>query len=211
MNTKIILIRHGETEYNNKGIFRGRMDVELNENGKEQAHELAQELEEQFDINKIYTSPLIRSKETAVILGEELDLEVVEEDGFNNIDLGNWQGTPKEEIKTKFPNMWKKWVYQPEELEIPSGETLNGILKRVKEAINRTVGENKGKTIAIVSHRSILKVLIAYLLGIKQDYFWKFRLENCSYSIFNYSDDRGYMLTLLNQYKHLPDFVVENY
>ncbi len=210
METQIILVRHGETEWNTKGIFRGRRDIHLNETGRNQARKLAEELTN-YNITRVYSSPLSRARETAEIIGARTGTEVTPKEAFNNIELGNWQGKPKEDIKRDYPELWHQWVYEPDALQIPDGETLVNIVNRIKPAIKQIIRDDAGRDVVIVSHRSILKLTMGCLLGLEKNYFWKFHVDNCSYSIFKYSEDRGIMVTLLNQTKHLPGFVTEKY
>ena len=87
---KIILIRHGETDWNREQIFRGRIDVALNEVGLAQAGAVKESLKD-VKIDRIYSSPLSRAFETASVLGENRGLGVEIEKGFIDIDFGKWQ------------------------------------------------------------------------------------------------------------------------
>lgn len=100
--TLIILVRHGERERNIKGMFRGRTNFPLNERGLVQAQDLAQELK-RFPLKYIYTSPLYRARQTAEAIGEQCGVEVKVEEGFNNIELGSWEGRFKKEIAQEYP------------------------------------------------------------------------------------------------------------
>ena len=88
--TKVMLVRHGETDWNRKEVFRGRIDVELNQNGREQARALA-DATRIFQIDAIYSSPLSRSLETAKIVADVHDLDVKIANGFIDLHYGKWQ------------------------------------------------------------------------------------------------------------------------
>jgi len=208
MTTTIILIRHGETVGNREGLFRGQKDFPLNENGILQAQCLSQELST-WKINAVYSSPLSRAKETARILAESHALTVIEEPGFINIKLGAWEGRRKVEIEKEFPELWKIWVTIQEQLRLDGGETLKQVQQRAYQALERITQKEAGKTIVVVSHRAVLKPLIARCLRIPEPYFWKIHLDTASYSILEHTPEREYMLTLLNQTRHLKDFVRE--
>ncbi len=207
--TTIILIRHGETKGNREGLFRGQMDFPLNENGLNQARDLAFALAN-YAVTAVYSSPLARALTTAQIVARPHNLEVEIEPGFTNIHLGAWQGKPKAEIKEKFPELWHLWVTEPERLQLPAGETLQDVQDRSFKALERIVQKNSGRIVAVVSHRAVLKPLLARALGVAAPYFWKFHLDNGSYSILEYDVERGYILTLLNEIHHLKDFIKEN-
>jgi probable phosphoglycerate mutase len=206
--TTIILIRHGETKGNREGLFRGQMDFPLNENGEQQARDLAHALKN-YDLKAVYASPLARAKTTAEIVASPHNLKIEIESGFTNINLGLWQGKPKAEIQERFPDLWQLWITEPERLQLPQGETLGEVQNRSFEALVEITQKHSGQSVAIVSHRAVLKPLLARALGVNPPYFWRFHLDNGSYSILEYTPQRGYILTLLNEIQHLRDFIKE--
>ncbi len=206
--TLIILVRHGECEGNIKGMFRGRTDFPLNERGLIQAQDLAKKLKN-FSIKHIYSSPLTRARQTAEVIGEQCEVQVKVEEGFNNIELGNWEGRFKKEIAEQYPREWELWVNNPEKLRVKDMETLYEVQKRVKTCLDSLVSAHKGETLAVVSHRAVLKPLIAACLNIASPYFWKIHLDTASYSLLSYKEGRGYCLVQLNQTKHLKEYVTE--
>ena len=206
--TLIIFVRHGECEGNIKGMFRGRMDFPLNERGMIQVQDLAQELKD-FSIKYIYTSPLKRARKTAEAIGEKCDIKFKIEEKFNNVELGNWEGCYKKEIADQYPNEWKLWINNPEELRVEGMETLFNVQKRAKECLDRLVLEHKDETLALVTHRAVLKPLIAACLNISSPYFWRIHLDTASYSLLLYKEEKGSCLIQLNQTKHLKDYISE--
>ena len=206
--TLIIFVRHGEFEGNIKGMFRGRMDFPLNERGMIQVQDLAQELKD-FSIKYIYTSPMKRDRKTAEAIGEKCDIKFKIEEKFNNVELGNWEGRYKKEIADQYPNEWKLWINNPEELRVEGMETLFNVQKRAKECLDRLVLEHKDETLALVTHRAVLKPLIAACLNISSPYFWRIHLDTASYSLLSYKEEKGYCLIQLNQTKHLKDYISE--
>ena len=208
MTTTILLIRHGETLGNREGVFRGQKDFPLNENGRTQAKALAEDLRA-WKIDAVYSSPLSRSMETAQPLAESRGLPVIEEPGFTNIRLGDWEGVAKKWVEENQPELWKIWVSEPERLHRPGAETLAQVQGRAFSALERIVRDEAGKTIAAVSHRAVLKPLIARCLEIPAPYFWKIHMDTAAYSILEYTPERRYTLTSLNQTRHLQDFIRE--
>ncbi len=206
--TLIILVRHGECEGNIKGIFRGRAVFPLNERGLIQAQDLARELKN-FPIKHIYSSPLTRARQTAETIGKQCRIEVKVEEKFNNIELGSWEGRFKKEIAQEYPEEWELWVNNPEKLKVKDMETLYDVQKRTKACLDSIVSAQKGETLAVVSHRAVLKPLIAACLNIASPYFWKIHLDTASYSLLSYKEGRGYCLVQLNQTKHLKEYVTE--
>ena len=192
---KIYLIRHGETESNRKGIFRGRLDIPLSQNGKEQAADLKRYFEN-IPVDIVYTSPLQRAVETAESVFPEHT--PVKEKWLNNLDLGEWSGMEKSLVKERFP------------IRFPGGERLDDVLQRSRLFFEK-VFASEAETIVAVSHRSVVKVMIAAALGVERNYYWRFHLDNASVSLLHYEMERGFTLVKLNDTHHLKDMVVEWY
>ncbi len=206
--TLIILVRHGECEGNIKGLFRGRADFPLNKRGLIQAHDLSRELKK-FTVKYIYSSPLIRAWQTAEVIGEQCGIEINAEEGFNNIELGSWEGRFMKDIAEQYPDEWELWVDNPEKLRVENMETLHDVQKRTKDCLDGLVSKHNGEVLAVVSHRAVLKPLIAACLNISSPYFWKIHLDTASYSLLSYKKEKGYCLIRLNQTKHLQEYVSE--
>ena len=203
---RFFLIRHGETEFNRLGVFRGRFEVDLNDRGRKQAREIGRALHGE-GIESIYTSPLGRAVETAQIVGQELGLgyEIIE--AFNNIALGKWQGVPKEEIKRDYPQAWELWATEPEQLEIPAGETVEHVRRRAFDGLMQVL-KKEPATFAVVTHRSVIKTLGASILEMPAPYFWKLYIDNAAFSIFEHGRS-GFTLLSWNSSAHLSEKVTE--
>lgn len=207
--TTFFLVRHGETLMNREGIFRGRLDQPLNDVGIQQAIELGKALSG-VTFDAIYTSPLSRSAATAsaIMTANPKNPPVVVYEPINNIYLGQWQNELKDVIAAKYPDLWKQWIFDPENIKIPDAETLDDLKARLRPAIEEMTKKHSGN-VAIVTHRSILKTLLALFIGLEGSYFWRFHLDNASYSTVEYSADRGFTITQLNVSHHLSDFIQE--
>lgn len=206
--TLIILVRHGECEGNIKRMFRGRADFPLNEKGLIQAQDLARELKN-FPVKYIYSSPLVRARQTAEAIGEQCGAEVKIEEGFNNIELGSWEGRFMKKIAQEYPKEWELWVHNPEKLKVEDMETLYDVQKRAKACLDSLVSQHNGEVLVVVSHRAVLKPLIAACLNIASPYFWKIHLDTASYSLLSCKKGRGYCLIQSNQTKHLKEYITE--
>lgn len=203
----IYLVRHGETKANREEIFRGRNEIPLGENGREQARTLVKYFEE-IAIDKVYSSPLTRAMQTAAI-GFPAE-EILPSEGINNLDLGSWTGVKKEEIREKDPVSWQLWASEPEKLHFPGGETLGDVYARVSGFLRELDKESFEKAV-VVTHRSVIKVLLAAAIGLRTNYYWRFHIDNASVSTLILDPSRGYTLVGLNDTRHLKDFVVEWY
>jgi len=112
-------------------------------------------------------------------------------------------------IERNYPELWKLWITTPEELHIKGGEPLDNVQQRAYNTLVKLIKNHTNGTIVIVTHRAVLKPLIARAIGIAKPYFWKIHIDTASYSILEYTDERGFYLTLLNQTKHLHEFIRE--
>jgi len=110
---QIILVRHGETEWNVGEIFRGRIDIELNKTGIKQAELLAKYLS-YLRIDAIYSSPLRRALTTAEIMANYHKLDVVITPGLVDFDYGEWQGLPHQEVKDRYKELYAQWINHPQ-------------------------------------------------------------------------------------------------
>jgi broad specificity phosphatase PhoE len=201
----IYLIRHGETQANREGIFRGRGEVPLSPAGLKQAEEL-HVFFAPLEVQRVLSSPLQRAAATAAICFPGRHIEVQEL--INNLDLGRWAGRKKKEIAGEEPELWRHWLEEPECMSFPDGESLAAVRERVG-AFNRLLAAAPEKRIAVVSHRSVLKALLAEVLGMKDNWFWKFHLDNASVTVLFHDAIRGFVLAKLNLTEHLSDYVFE--
>jgi broad specificity phosphatase PhoE len=203
---RIFLIRHGETEFNRMGVFRGRYEVGLNERGRSQAGEIARSLKVE-DIGFLISGPLSRARETAGIIAEELAIQYRIDQAFDNIDLGSWQGVPKDRVQREYPELWRRWTMEPERLRVPGGETVEEVRERAFKGLEDVLSHER-RSFGIVTHRSVLKGLAASILNVPAPWFWKFYIDNAAYSIFEY-DQSGYTLVKWNSNAHLSERVEE--
>ena len=198
---KVILIRHGETDWNKEQIFRGRIDVALNEVGVAQARTVQATLKD-VQINAIYSSPLSRALETARVVGKSRNCEVKIEEGFIDIDFGKWQGLSHQKVKEEYKELYEMWLNKPQMVTFPEGEGLEEVQRRSMKALEKVIEKHPEETLAIVSHRVLNKVLLCTVLGLDLSHFWYIKQDTCAINAFEYKDEKFY-LTLLNDTCHL--------
>ena len=167
--TAILLIRHGGTDWNADKIFRGRADIELNENGIKQAELLAQYLADE-KIFAMFSSPLKRALKTAEIIARPHRIDIMPAPGLLDFDYGQWQGLSHHVVKEKYPALYAQWSADPQPVKIPGGESLDDVRKRGLKLIDEILGQYDGM-VALVSHRVVCKVLICALLGLDNSHF----------------------------------------
>ena len=184
--TEIILARHGETEWNVGEVFRGRIDIGLSETGIKQA-ELLGEYLGSFKIESIQSSPLKRALSTAEIIANYHQLEVTINPGLIDLDFGEWHGLSHQEVKDKYKDLYAEWTIRPDTVQMPGGESLNDVTKRVTTVVNDVIARYEG-TVVLVSHRVVNKVLICALLGLDNSHFWNIRQDTCGLTTFTYEN-----------------------
>lgn len=202
--TTVILVRHGECDGNVQGMFRGQLDLPLNKRGLKQAIE-AGEATKTMNIKAIYSSPLLRARQTAQSIADACSLKVIDCQGINNVSLGSWEGRLKDQIASEEPLLWDTWMNNPEDLRFPGMEPLPEVMIRSRAALDEIVNRHRGETVAIVSHRTTLKPLVASCIGVPKPWFWKFHFDTASLTVMTY-EKRGYSLIQLNRTDHLSEY-----
>lgn len=185
---QIILVRHGETEWNAREIFRGRADVGLNETGTRQAERLAQYLS-RLRLTAVYASPLSRARKTAELICRHHNLTVAVTNGLMDFDYGRWQGLSHQEVRDRYPELYAEWLKHPQRVTMPDGEGLGDVRKRALRVVKRIVTSHEG-TVALVSHRVVNKVLTCALLGLDNSHFWNVRQDTAAITTFTHEDGR---------------------
>lgn len=186
---RLLLMRHGETEWNQLSRYQGQTDIPLNENGKLQSEKVGEFLKD-VSIDFAFSSSLLRAKETAeIILQHHKDVQLELNDGFKEIIHGLWEGKDETEIEQEFPGELQRWRETPEQVQMPAGESLKQVWQRtidVYESILHTALTKKLNTVLIVVHGVNNQILLCHILGLSAEYFWNFRQSNCSLNVIDY-------------------------
>ncbi|MFH0941773.1 MAG: histidine phosphatase family protein [Chloroflexota bacterium] len=185
---KLILARHGETDGNVAEVFRGRLDIELNETGRKQARLMADSLAES-KISAVFSSPLKRALETAQIVAARLGLKVSPAPELVDMDFGDWQGLSIKTVRDEYPELFARWLENPHHVKAPGGESLLDVRERTLSLVSRVTARGEGDTL-MVSHRVVNKVLICALLGLDDSHFWNIKLDTCGLSVFEIENGR---------------------
>ena len=198
--TEIILVRHGETEWNVSQTYRGRADVALDEVGVKQAELLGEYLSD-WKLEAIYSSPLRRARDTANAIARHQNAKVQVASGLTDFDYGSWQGLPEAEVRKLYPDLHQEWRTNPHLVTMPGGESLGDVAERARGVVKEAVSRYQG-SVALVSHRVVNKVLICSLLGLDNSRFWDIRQDVGGITVFDYSDGR-FILTRHNDTSYL--------
>ena len=205
MTTRVFLIRHGESEWNQSHRYTGQRDLPLSNLGREQASRLAERLKDE-GLTAIYSSPLRRAYDTAAAIGRLAHLPVIAESGLKEINHGLWEGLTTRQVGEKFPSEYCRWRTQPHTVVMPQGESLADVAERAETVLHRILAEQPGGTVAISSHDAVLRVLLLTALALPLDHFWTWDFENASVSVIEARHDvdaPSFHLTRLNDTVHL--------
>jgi phosphoserine phosphatase len=193
---RIILVRHGESEWNRLGIYQGQEDAPLSDLGLRQAEALANRLQHET-IHAIYTSPLQRARRTAeAIARHHLNVPFVEDEAIMEIHHGLWQGLPATEVRERYPELLEEWRRYPTRIQMPGGESFSNILKRVLNFRERVCAGHDDDTILFSTHDVVIKILIADVLGMPMDRINNIWVTNASISVIEYTDSAPFLVSL---------------
>lgn len=174
---KCYLIRHGEIEANINKVYAGWSEEGLTARGIRQANATARELID-YGIDLIFCSPLFRTVQTAGIIGELLKKEPIPEESFKELKMGPWEGLSEESIAEKYPEQWRLWNSQPADLMIRGRETLSDVAARALAGLAKIRAEHFGKTVLIVSHVAVIRVLLLFSRGMDLTFYKTISVDN---------------------------------
>lgn len=200
--TRIILVRHGQTEWNRVEHFRGRADIPLNETGLAQAEAVGRRIAAERKLSAVYSSPLSRAVKTAEFVAGHFDLPVLTHPALIDIDYGQWQGLTPDEVRENWPQMIDAWYTTPDSLHIPGGETLSDVRARAMKVVKELVDRHEGETIVVVGHTIINRIILLGVLGLSNDRFWRLRQDMCAINCFEVEGD-DFTLVSINDTCHL--------
>lgn len=201
---RLILARHGQTEWNSATRYQGKTDVQLNDPGRLQAGRLAARLSS-WEPDLFFTSPLSRARETAEIVREGLQMEerpaLTVLGDLAEIDFGDWEGKTIPEIEASYGKLYRDWREDPSRVTPPGGESFPQVLERVSRAFERILEGPAGR-ILVVGHGGIMRAALVTLLGVSSSLVWRMRMDNCSMLGIDFWKDRA-MLAFSNDAVHL--------
>ncbi|NLC77764.1 MAG: histidine phosphatase family protein [Clostridia bacterium] len=182
---RVILVRHGQTEWNKAGKFQGHSDVPLDRVGREQVEATAAYLARE-KIEAVYASDLSRARDTAAAIAAYHGLEPVCDPRLRELDMGHWEGLDFNAVYSNYRQEYDAW-YGNAEGVIPGGEGVKDVEKRVLEFIREISPKHKG-TVVIATHGGVVKGVLAYALG--PEYLWEQRVDHASVTIVNIEGEK---------------------
>jgi len=193
---RMIIVRHGESEWNRIPRYQGQADAPLSELGARQAEALAQRLRNE-QLDAIYTSPLQRAALTAqAIARHHPSVPFFTEPALLEIDHGEWHGKFIHEIVERFGDGLREWREHPTRAQMPGGESFSNILKRTLDFKERLCAERGNDTVLVSTHDVVVKILVSDALGMNMDRLNRIWVTNASISVIEYGDDLPYLVSL---------------
>ena len=189
MATTILMARHGETDWNRDSRFQGHADTTLNDAGREQARALGERLADD-GIVAIYTSPLLRARETAGIVAARLGLEVEALDALREVDVGSWSGLTRAEVEERFPDGFRRWLEFDHGWD--DGESYDELGLRVLAALADLAGLHPGERVLVVSHGGPMRAALAAAAEVAYADARRGAkpVGNCEVAVFRFEDER---------------------
>lgn len=193
---RLIIVRHGESEWNRIGRYQGQSDAPLSDLGLRQAEALALRLcDEPLDV--IFTSSLQRAAKTAESIARyHRDTPFEHTPALLEIDHGDWQGLLADEVIERYGDGLREWREHPTRAQMPNGESFSNVLKRVLDFKEQLCVEYSGRNVLISTHDVVVKVLVADALGMNMDRINRIWVTNASISVIEYGEDLPYLVSL---------------
>ena len=194
--TRLWLVRHGEPAEEARHRCYGSLDVGLSGKGRAQMAQVAQNLEAE-SVAAIYSSPRARALESARILTHvhPCPLEVVAD--LREIDFGDFEGLPYDEIAARYPDLYRQWMETPTEVRFPNGESFCEMRTRVLRAFEAIRRDREGQTVVIVSHGGVNRILIAWALQMPDHCLFRLAQDHAALNLVTFTNGSP-CLQLLN-------------
>ena len=205
MTTRLLLVRHGETDSNVEGRTQGRRDVPLNDHGRRQAAALAEMLHG-YEPSALYSSPATRARETADAVAAALGLVVVVDERLAELDQGELDGLTREELRERAPDFLRRWMTEdPATLRMPGGESMGDAQRRMVAVVVAIVEAHPEGTVVLVSHNLALHALLCHALGVPLATFRRFRHDLASLTVVEVHGGGEFAVVTLNEQCHLGE------
>ncbi|WP_396931496.1 bifunctional RNase H/acid phosphatase [Mycolicibacterium sp.] len=200
--TRMLLLRHGQTEFSKQRRYSGRGNPELTDAGRRQAESAARYLAERGGVDVVLSSPLKRAYDTASAAATALGLDVTVDADLIETDFGAWEGLTFGEARERDPDLHGRWL-RDTGLRPPDGESFNDVEERIRRVRKRIIAEHPGATVLVVSHVTPIKTLLRLALDAGPGILHRLHLDLASLSIAEFYPDGGASVRLVNQTSYL--------
>ena len=200
--TRMLLLRHGQTELSVQRRYSGRGNPALTDTGRAQAGAAARYLAQRGGIAAVISSPLQRCRETASAAAKLLGLDVTVDEDLTETDFGAWEGLTFAEAAERDPELHRRWL-RDTSVEPPGGESFDAVQQRVVRARDRVIAEHGATTVLVVSHVTPIKTMLRLALDAGPAILYRLHLDLASLSIAEFFGDGPASVRLVNQTAYL--------
>ncbi|MEC7873540.1 MAG: MSMEG_4193 family putative phosphomutase [Actinomycetota bacterium] len=196
--TLILFVRHGQTPTTGVELYGRKPGVHLSELGLSQAESVAERISEmnQRGIAAIYSSPLVRTRETATPISKALGIPIKQSRGLIELDVGDWTGRKLNQLRKL--KAWSTVQKYPSGFRFPNGESFVEMQTRISQTVDGFVSEHPGATVVAVSHADPIRALIAHAMGTHLDLFQRIVVSPCSVTAILYTPNGPVVLAVNN-------------
>lgn len=184
--TRLLLIRHTETDYNLQKRYCGFSNPPLNISGISQAESLAKQLKD-FEVAAVYSSDLLRALQTAKIIFPKFQIKTMSE--LREFNFGIFEGLNYDEIIERYPQLYQDWIRNPSGVLIPNGEEFREFRKRVRRSLSSIISLNRNKTISLVTHGGPIRLILCETEGYGLERFWEIDHNKTTFTVIDYPQD----------------------
>ena len=190
--TRLIIIRHGETEWNLEGRIQGHKDSPLTESGRAQAEAIATRLQE-MEVNALYSSDLGRAYATAQFVSNKTGHDILTDKRLRELNLGVFEGLTEEEVRKRYPKEYVFLKKREPDYTYPGGESYGQFSARVIACLEELMDKHKGDQIVAITHGGALSRLIRHTLGMPVVGSSCYKVWNAALNVFSYDNGRWHM------------------
>ena len=200
--TELILVRHGESQFNAEHRWAGwEHESPLTPRGVHEAQNTARLLSGENDISAIYSSPLTRARQTAEIIGDSIGLHPVLVEGLKEVNVGCIAGLTQSEFAEKYPDVYARWQNRADaQFTWPGGEQRAGFFRRAAQTIQQILERHPHDKVAVVCHGGVIRASLAYLVPESHAEWWTYSLHTASVTRMQIGPE-GPKLVSLNEYQ----------
>ena len=209
--TRLILLRHGRTPANKEARIGSLRDIPLAEDGREQVRKLAKRLES-LQIDVLYSSPLLRTQQTAGIIAEHLSLDIILDPDLIEFDFGVISDKTLDEVEEELPEIYQElhaWMdcgfgKAPQRPIVPEAEKLEDFEERIERFCNKVLRDHPSQVVAVTTHMATIKGFMSHLFGPPMERHMNFNALNTSVTIVDFFKGSP-VLTAFNDIRHLEE------
>jgi ribonuclease H / adenosylcobalamin/alpha-ribazole phosphatase len=201
--TRLLMLRHGQTEYSAQGRYSGRADLPITELGKCQAAAAAARLARTDGVAAVVSSPMLRARQTAEPVASALGVPLTIHDGLIEADFGAWEGLTFAEASDRDPELHTRWLTDTS-VAPPGGESMDAVHRRVRRARDQLIAEYRAATLVVVSHVTPIKSLLRMALDAGPSLLHRLHLDVASLSAAEFYPDGPALVRLVNDTSYLP-------